>query len=78
MHVTAEGRVWFVPPTRAVWIPHNVTHEIGVRGEVALRTLYIKRAGGARNLAATLRSGWTRKHVAIPRLGGLFHEAGIG
>jgi AraC-like DNA-binding protein len=54
MQVTAEGRVWFVPPTRAVWIPHSVTHEIVVRGEVALRTLYIsaERAGDARSLAA--------------------------
>jgi AraC-like DNA-binding protein len=54
MHVTAEGRVWFVPPTRAVWIPQRVTHEIAIRGEVALRTLYIsaERAGDVRSLAA--------------------------
>jgi AraC-like DNA-binding protein/mannose-6-phosphate isomerase-like protein (cupin superfamily) len=55
MHVTAEGRVWFVPPTRAIWIPAGVEHEIGVRGEVALRTLYIsaERAGGVkRNVEA--------------------------
>jgi AraC-like DNA-binding protein/quercetin dioxygenase-like cupin family protein len=47
MHVTAEGRVWFVPPTRAIWIPHGVAHRIGVKGEVALRTLYVsgERAG---------------------------------
>ena len=41
MHVTAGDRVWFVPPTRAIWIPPLVPHRIGVRGEVALRTLYI-------------------------------------
>jgi AraC-like DNA-binding protein len=41
MHVTVEGRVWFVPPTRAIWIPAHVEHCIGVKGEVALRTLYI-------------------------------------
>lgn len=47
MHVTAAARVWFVPPTRAIWIPPQVEHEIGFRGEVALRTLYIsaERAG---------------------------------
>jgi AraC-like DNA-binding protein/mannose-6-phosphate isomerase-like protein (cupin superfamily) len=47
MHVTVEGRVWFVPPTRAIWIPNGVRHCIGVQGEVALRTLYIasERAG---------------------------------
>ncbi len=54
MQVTAEGRVWFVPPTRAVWIPQRATHEIAMRGEVALRTLYIsaERAGDIRALAA--------------------------
>lgn len=50
MHVTAAGRVWLVPPTRAIWVPNGVQHEIGIRGEVALRTLYIssERAGGVR------------------------------
>jgi AraC-like DNA-binding protein len=54
MHVTAEGRLWFVPPTRAVWIPPGVRHEILVRGEVAMRTLYVSagRAGALRPLAA--------------------------
>ncbi len=41
LHVTTEGRVWFVPPTRAIWIPHGVEHAICVRGEAALRTLYL-------------------------------------
>jgi hypothetical protein len=41
MHVTVEGRVWFVPPTRAVWIPADVEHQIGMKGEVSLRTLYL-------------------------------------
>jgi AraC-like DNA-binding protein len=41
MDVTAERRVWFVPPTRAIWIPAEIEHAITVRGEVALRTLYI-------------------------------------
>lgn len=54
MQVDAEGRVWFVPPTRAVWIPRGVSHEIAIRGEVALRTLYIsaERAGATRSLTA--------------------------
>lgn len=48
MHVLAEGRMWFVPPTRAIWIPQGIEHEIAVKGEVALRTLYIsaERTGG--------------------------------
>ena len=47
MQVVACGRVWFVPPTRAIWIPPQTQHVIGVRGEVAFRTLYIapERAG---------------------------------
>lgn len=47
MHVGVEGHVWFVPPTRAIWIPPGTLHRIGMRGEVALRTLYIapSRAG---------------------------------
>lgn len=54
MNVTAEGRVWFVPPTRAIWIPHGVMHEITMRGEVAMRTLYVsaERAGAIRSLVA--------------------------
>jgi AraC-like DNA-binding protein/quercetin dioxygenase-like cupin family protein len=44
MHVTAQQRVSCVPPTRAIWIPHSVTHSIGVQGEVAMRTLYISPA----------------------------------
>ncbi len=47
MHVTAEGQVWLVPPTRAVWIPAGVQHGIEFRGEVALRTLYIAPARAA-------------------------------
>ena len=41
MHVVADGRLWFTPPTRAIWIPHGVEHEIAIRGETALRTLYV-------------------------------------
>lgn len=43
MHVVAEGHLWFTPPTRAIWIPHGVEHEIAIRGETALRTLYVSR-----------------------------------
>ena len=41
LHVVAEGRLWLTPPTRALWIPQGVEHEIGTRGETALRTLYV-------------------------------------
>lgn len=47
MNVTAGDLVWFVPPTRAIWIPSRTPHRIETKGEVALRTLYIapSRAG---------------------------------
>jgi AraC-like DNA-binding protein/quercetin dioxygenase-like cupin family protein len=56
MHVTAEGRVWFAPPTRAIWIPPGVEHEFGVKGEAAFRTLYIsdERACGVKRTTETL------------------------
>ena len=41
MHVTTPETVWFVPPTRAIWIPPGISHAIGMTGEVAMRTLYI-------------------------------------
>jgi AraC-like DNA-binding protein len=50
LHVMADERLWFTPPTRAIWIPNGVPHEISVQGEAALRTLYISaaRARGVR------------------------------
>jgi AraC-like DNA-binding protein len=41
LHVTVAGRIWITPPTRAIWIPHGTEHQIDVRGETALRTLYV-------------------------------------
>jgi len=41
LHVSAGGRIWVTPPTRAIWIPHGTLHEIHVKGEAALRTLYV-------------------------------------
>lgn len=38
--VTAEG-AWVIPPTRAVWIPPQVEHEIFMSGAVRMRTLYL-------------------------------------
>jgi AraC-like DNA-binding protein len=57
MQVVTDGRVWFVPPTRAIWIPPRATHEIGIRGEVAFRTLYIapERAGSVLRAVEALR-----------------------
>jgi AraC-like DNA-binding protein len=44
MQVTSGHHIWFVPPTRAIWIPEGLEHSISMRGEVALRTLYMEPA----------------------------------
>ncbi|WP_237885276.1 AraC family transcriptional regulator [Pseudomonas sp. PGPR40] len=38
--LTAQG-AWVIPPTRAVWIPPLVAHEIFMSGEVRMRSLFI-------------------------------------
>ena len=46
LDVEADGRIWFVPPTRAVWIPAGMAHRIAFKGEVAMRTLYVSPTRG--------------------------------
>jgi AraC-like DNA-binding protein len=41
MHVTTDEMAWLVPATRAIWLPPGLSHEIAMRGEVAMRTLYL-------------------------------------
>ncbi|WP_263144068.1 helix-turn-helix transcriptional regulator [Pseudomonas sp. RIT-PI-AD] len=41
--VSAKG-AWVIPPTRAVWIPPRVEHEIFMSGAVQMRTLYLASA----------------------------------
>lgn len=38
--VTAQG-AWVIPPTRAVWIPPLIEHEIFMSGAVRMRSLFI-------------------------------------
>lgn len=38
--ITASG-AWVIPPSRAVWIPPMVEHEIFMSGEVMMRSLFI-------------------------------------
>ncbi len=42
MLVQTSAGSWVVPPQRAVWLPPHVDHEIEMRGEVAMRTLYFR------------------------------------
>lgn len=41
MRVITDVAAWLVPPTRAIWLPPGLPHAIVIRGEVAMRTLYI-------------------------------------
>ena len=41
MQVLAGDTLWLVPPTRALWAPAGVVHSIEMRGEVAMRTIYV-------------------------------------
>lgn len=41
MTVKTDKGIWVVPPLRAVWIPANILHLIGVSGHLSMRTLYI-------------------------------------
>ena len=41
MHVLSDQAAWLSPPTRAIWLPAGVGHEIVMKGEVATRFLYI-------------------------------------
>lgn len=47
MQVMAGNTLWLVPPTRALWAPAGVVHSIEMRGETAMRTIYVpvERAG---------------------------------
>ena len=41
MRVVSDAAAWLSPPTRAIWLPAGVAHEIVMKGEVATRFLYI-------------------------------------
>jgi len=41
MELRAGGRLWLLPPERALWMPPRMVHELRARGPVSLRTLYL-------------------------------------
>ena len=41
MHVATDATAWLVPATKAIWLPAGLAHRIAIRGEVAMRTLYV-------------------------------------
>lgn len=40
MRVATDEALWIIPPSRAVWAPAGVPHEIFAKGDFAMRTLY--------------------------------------
>jgi AraC-like DNA-binding protein len=50
MRVRVDQTTWIVPPTRAVWIPPHVDHEVFLVGEVAVRTVYVDASAAPRAL----------------------------
>jgi AraC-like DNA-binding protein/mannose-6-phosphate isomerase-like protein (cupin superfamily) len=45
MAVRTSELSFIVPPQRAVWLPAGTEHEVGCRGPVSLRTLYLRAPG---------------------------------
>jgi len=41
MRVRTRRGAWTVPPSRAIWIPPRVRHEVRMASAVAMRTLYV-------------------------------------
>lgn len=41
IHVAAGKCVWLIPPARAVWLPPGTRHQLRMRGEARLRTVYV-------------------------------------
>ncbi|GAB2483882.1 helix-turn-helix transcriptional regulator [Comamonas humi] len=42
MVVVAEGGQWIVPPTRGIWMPAGMVHQVRHVGEVHMRSLYVR------------------------------------
>lgn len=41
LRIATLGTTWMVPPSRAIWVPPHVTHEVVIVEDAYLRTLYI-------------------------------------
>lgn len=82
MRVTLQNTFWVVPPTRAIWAPPDVHHEIDARGDYSMRTIYIApefsdrlpTAGGALQVTPLLRE-LVLRIVAIGMLDDAQHAA---
>jgi len=74
LRVTTPGVTWMVPPSRAIWVPPYVTHEVAVVEDAFLRTLYVDESvipGGLDACRVVEVSGLLRETIAA------FDERGI-
>lgn len=82
MRVTLQNTFWIAPPTRAIWAPSGIHHEIHARGDYRMRTIYVApefssrlpNAGGALQVTPLLRELLLRI-VAIGSLDDAEHAA---
>jgi len=75
LRMTTPGTTWMVPPSRAIWIPPHVTHEVAIVEDAFLRTLYVDESvipGGLDACRVVEVSGLLREAIAA------FDERGIG
>lgn len=52
LRVTTLGTTWLVPPSRAIWVPPRVTHEVLIVEDAFMRTLYVDESVVPDGLAA--------------------------
>jgi AraC-like DNA-binding protein/quercetin dioxygenase-like cupin family protein len=52
LRIATAGTTWMVPPSRAIWVPPHVTHEVVIVEEAFLRTLYIDELAVPAGMAA--------------------------
>ncbi|QBQ97761.1 AraC family transcriptional regulator [Paraburkholderia pallida] len=41
LRMATPGTTWMVPPSRAIWVPPFITHEVAIVEDAFLRTLYV-------------------------------------
>lgn len=67
LRLAIESSTWIVPPSRAIWVPPHVPHEVVVVEEAYLRTLYIDESAvpaGLENCRVMEVSGLLREVIA--------------
>lgn len=75
LRMTTPGTTWMVPPSRAIWVPPFITHEVVIVEDAFLRTLYVDASvipPGLDACRVVEVSGLLREAIAA------FDERGIG